>query len=730
MAEEKKIATGYIGNALRSSAADHTTTFADEIFDTERQQYQSGINRDLEQSIDAETARAKAAEEAIIYDVSSHNDGAVFESLSALLSSSNLDALIPASVRHGGMTIRFIQGSEQSSDNKYVQYRLTADEWSTNTENWTIAEEGAYVENPEFVYVKTDSEGKTLYGVKTDGKFYFGDGCPPQVREYIITNFVIKESGKSLINADFALSQNVIENTEFLEAKVDSEEKILEAITNKGVKVINIPINLPSAIRESISNAEWLQLTTDKDGKILEGIKRDGSKYIGIYTDLDRKVDKIEGKGLSTNDYSDEDKGKLDLIDSLPDYYKDYIANKITQINNSYYKSIQKNDIFAFISDVHIVANHKKSGILIKYLFEHSILNKCFFGGDVCSVQNSQSVKTELELYNKYIVGPIKSSGDFYAAKGNHDFYNRLDGLGKNAPYYTFMQSNNHRMVKNESDTIGCYYYVDNPIGQIRYIVYDSHYDVIGSQNVSNTQLKWLVEQAFMTTPDNWNVILMGHVPFVPLCDKEKENTEGSQAGHLDGLLTLCRAAKNHLSNIELAGSTYDFSAFKGNLLACISGHEHQDIQTYVDGLLYVTIGCDTGYSMVSPFCNHLYKVANTTNEQCFDVVNVLGELNALEFIRIGLGYNRIYNLTKNEVNIGETIQLTPSITPISWTSNDSEASENNEWDIENNVWKYSSEVCSVDLNGLVTANAAGEAFVFAEDAEHNKEFFYIKVNN
>ena len=37
MTEEKKITTGYIGNALRSSAADHTTTFADEVFDTEEE---------------------------------------------------------------------------------------------------------------------------------------------------------------------------------------------------------------------------------------------------------------------------------------------------------------------------------------------------------------------------------------------------------------------------------------------------------------------------------------------------------------------------------------------------------------------------------------------------------------------------------------------------------------------------------------------------------------------
>lgn len=134
---DKKIATGYIGNALRSSAADHTTTFTDEVFDTERQKYQSEVNTDIEkkieteleardlainaeaqarmqndqllsQAIAAEQKRAEAAEQAIIFDVSARNNGAVFESLSALLSSSDLSTLIPASVRHGGMIIRFI----------------------------------------------------------------------------------------------------------------------------------------------------------------------------------------------------------------------------------------------------------------------------------------------------------------------------------------------------------------------------------------------------------------------------------------------------------------------------------------------------------------------------------------------------------------------------------------------------------------------------------------------
>mgnify|MGYP006327148067 FL=1 len=87
-----------------------------------------------------ETTRAKAAEAATIYDVSAHNNGAVFESLKALLSSSYLNTYIPVSFRHGGMIIRFIQGSVQSSDNYYVQYRFLLSTFTdyqfVNVNNW------------------------------------------------------------------------------------------------------------------------------------------------------------------------------------------------------------------------------------------------------------------------------------------------------------------------------------------------------------------------------------------------------------------------------------------------------------------------------------------------------------------------------------------------------------------------------------------------------------------
>ena len=68
----------------------------------------------------------------MIYDVTVNNDGVTFASLSELLSDENLSTLIPVAVRCGGMSIRFLN----SSDNKYVQYMLLTTTFSTIESDW------------------------------------------------------------------------------------------------------------------------------------------------------------------------------------------------------------------------------------------------------------------------------------------------------------------------------------------------------------------------------------------------------------------------------------------------------------------------------------------------------------------------------------------------------------------------------------------------------------------
>lgn len=149
-------------------------------------------DNEIKASLEAETKRAQSAEQAIIYDVSARNNGAVFESISALLSASNLSTLIPTSVRMGGMTIRFIQ----SSDNRYVQYRLMSQTFSTTESDWQgvdneptagsnnlvksggvydVVNHPRYINvNPEIIENKYFSFGginTSYYGVQWDGKF-------------------------------------------------------------------------------------------------------------------------------------------------------------------------------------------------------------------------------------------------------------------------------------------------------------------------------------------------------------------------------------------------------------------------------------------------------------------------------------------------------------------------------------------------------------------------------
>ena len=82
-----------------------------------------------------------------IYDVSYHNSGATFSSLSELLNSENLSTLIPTAVRCGGMSIRFVQ----SSDNKYVQYRLMSDSFNTTPVNWQGVDDEPTVGSDNFI---------------------------------------------------------------------------------------------------------------------------------------------------------------------------------------------------------------------------------------------------------------------------------------------------------------------------------------------------------------------------------------------------------------------------------------------------------------------------------------------------------------------------------------------------------------------------------------------------
>lgn len=146
-----------------------------------------------------------------VYDVSAHNNSAVFESLSTLLSSSNLDTLIPTSVRHGGMSIRFIQ----SSDNKYVQYRLMSDTFNATESNWQgvdneIADNNNIISNAgvyglkDKLLIGTQSKTITDEAFVNNGNMYNKGNINSSNTDYRNTDLIPVKTG-DVVTIDYTL---------------------------------------------------------------------------------------------------------------------------------------------------------------------------------------------------------------------------------------------------------------------------------------------------------------------------------------------------------------------------------------------------------------------------------------------------------------------------------------------------------------------------------------------
>lgn len=156
----------------------------------------------------------------IIYDVSAHNNGAVFESLQALLSSSNLSTLIPTSVRHGGMSIRFIQGS----DNKYIQARLMADSFTTDVTQWQGVDDEPTAGSPNLVtsggvagYVSVSQNTLTIGEL---GTAIHADSKIALMPSSVIDNSAINADGSINTNVSF-LSKVVVFSLPNAESVID-----------------------------------------------------------------------------------------------------------------------------------------------------------------------------------------------------------------------------------------------------------------------------------------------------------------------------------------------------------------------------------------------------------------------------------------------------------------------------------------------------------------------------
>lgn len=243
----------------------------------------------------------------VIYDVTANNDGVTFDSLSVLLSDKNLSTLIPTSVRHGGMSIRFVQ----SSDNKYVQFRCKTQTFSANSEDWTVCDDSVYVSspNPEWIKVVVDADRRILGGIKRDGSIEWYKGVPVSVKTYVDSAISDIISGTS--NTDIDGINKIIA---FLDDFSTSDT--LKSLIDEKVNVEEGKSLIPTQFIQEIKSPVYIECHTDNNKRVLYGVDRDGDFVFG--KGVPRQIDNAITNAMnnieeSAKEYTDESITALDI---------------------------------------------------------------------------------------------------------------------------------------------------------------------------------------------------------------------------------------------------------------------------------------------------------------------------------------------------------------------------------------------------------------------------------
>lgn len=201
--------------------------------------------------------------------------------------------------------------------------------------------------------------------------------------------------------------------------------------TYDGSNTVNV--NIPQGVTNEEVDSKIAALvnsapeTLDTLNELAEALGNDPNFATTIATQLGNKVDKVDGKGLSTNDYTDEDKDKLSNIspsdwNQSNEMSSDYIKNKPTKLSqfendsmfttsddiSSITPSIGDNgNWFVGSVDTGVVAKGA-DGKGIKNISINDIVKDGFVTGKKClTVIYSDDTKTEIqlpEIFNKDIL--------------------------------------------------------------------------------------------------------------------------------------------------------------------------------------------------------------------------------------------------------------------------------------------------------------------------------------
>lgn len=454
-----------------------------------------------------------------------------------------------------------------------------------------------------------------------------------------------------------------------------------------------------------------------------------------------KKITDLNGKTITGGGSS----SAVTITSDLPSYYADIIAQKSEEINTIQFASGRSFDLF-FWTDSHVKLNQKHSTAIIASLQKNTTTKMSVFGGDCIGSWNEDNGdRAYLDALDHVKMVRMLGPENVYTVRGNHDVWAQVEktsdvpserkyvvgagdlssmkrvgysSSGASSYIYSLMGTG---FVGNSNDNTCTYGYKDDDFLKIRIIFMDTNnlsWDA--TYGVSQTEMKWIIEEAIQKAPAGYNFVIFGHIS--PLrAVKYDDPTQTT-------VLSMIKAI-NEKTSFSYSGKEYSFTG-TGKVLMHVAGHEHGDNYAFRYGTLFVVSHADALYNNQGDYSTlYLFdqvpkysRVAGNTEEQSVDWFCLDIENKRFSDIRIGAGFNRFANLDPITMSVGGTYTITPSISASKWFSIDASSNSEAKADITRNV-------CSVSTSGVVTANNSGEATVYAIASDGTSEAFSIVVN-
>ena len=344
--------------------------------------------------------------------------------------------------------------------------------------------------------------------------------------------------------------------------------------------------------------------------------------------------------------------------DNVPDYWKEHLADKASAIQTAMEKVGRHKSAFLWYTDAHWPnGNSKVSPALLKYLYEHTSMNKVNFGGDIIG-DTLLATRDDMEYLYEWRKS-IKGLPNHHSVFGNHDNFSKdtVDYEDENYRYAFLLapEETNDMVMGN-----GNYYYMDNHAEKTRYLYLDY---ITANQTAMMAQGAFIVD-AIKGVPEGWHIVAIGHVWWQ--YSSSSTPTTGQIPAYQKDILSVFDAYNARQTR---TGSNYfyaqDFTAAKGKVEFCIGGHIHVDYDIASDGGIPIIITTsDTNQNRVPSSEVDSGTVGTITEAAVFGIVADYTDADntKINVIGVGRGTSRVVTAS------GSTVVVPVSISDISYS--------------------------------------------------------------